>query len=124
MAGSRRVYQVAERIKELVAAHLIHTADPRFSLVTITSVMVSPDLRQAKVYWVVSFPSNTDRDARIAEVDEAFQNAEGLFRRMLSKELAIRFVPALRFYYDDTLDTVEQVERLMGRIKPSENPDT
>jgi ribosome-binding factor A len=124
MAGSRRVYQVAERIKELVAAHLIHTADPRFSLVTITSVMVSPDLRQAKVYWVVSFPSNTDRDARIAEVDEAFQNAEGLFRRMLSKELGIRFVPALRFYYDDTLDTVEQVERLMGRIKPSENPDT
>ena len=90
MAGSRRVYQVAERIKELLAEHLIHTADPRFSLVTITSVMVSPDLRQAKAYWVVSFPSDADRKARIAEVEEAFQSAEGLFKRRLGKELGSR----------------------------------
>jgi ribosome-binding factor A len=124
MAGSRRVYQVAERIKELLAEHLIHTADPRFSLVTITSVMVSPDLRQAKAYWVVSFPSDADREARIAEVEEAFQSAEGLFKRRLGKELGIRFVPAIRFYYDDTLDTVEQVERLMGRIKGPETPSS
>jgi ribosome-binding factor A len=86
--------------------------------------MISPDLRQAKVYWVVSFPSDADREARIAEVNEAFGNAEGLFRRLLGKELGIRFVPILRFYYDDTLDTVEHVERLMGRIKPSESSDT
>jgi len=124
MAGSRRVYQIAERIRELVAAHLIHTADPRFSLVTITSVMVSPDLRQAKVYWVVSFPSDINRDERIAEVNEAFENAEGLFRRLLAKELGVRFVPALRFYYDDTLDTVERVEQLMERIKPADTPES
>jgi ribosome-binding factor A len=120
MAGSRRVYQVGERIKELIAEHLVHTADPRFNLVTITSVMVSPDLRNAKVYWVVSFLSGVDRDERIAEVAEAFHSAEGLFRRMLGKQLGVRFVPEVRFYYDDTLDTVEHVERLMERIKPSD----
>lgn len=119
MAGSRRVYQVGERIKELIAEHLLHTADPRFSLVTITSVMVSPDLRNAKVYWVVSMISGVDREERIAEVHEAFHAAEGLFRRMLAKQLGVRFVPDVRFYYDDTLDTVEHVERLMERIKPS-----
>jgi ribosome-binding factor A len=120
MAGSRRVYQVGERIKELVASHLIHAADPRFSLVTITSVMVSPDLRQAKAYWVVSFTSSMNREERIAEVSEAFENAQGRFKRLLAKELGVRFVPSVRFYYDDTLDTVEHVERLMGKIK---NPD-
>ena len=120
MAGSRRVYQVGERIKELIAEHLVHTAEPRFNLVTITSVMVSPDLRNAKVYWVVSFLSGVDRDERIAEVAEAFHSAEGLFRRMLGKQLGVRFVPEVRFYYDDTLDTVEHVERLMERIKPSD----
>jgi ribosome-binding factor A len=120
MAGSRRVYQIGERIKELVAQHLIHTADPRFNLVTITSVMVSPDLRIAKVYWVVSLPSGIDREERIAEVAEAFDSAQGLFRRMLAKQLGVRFVPDLRFFYDDTLDTVEHVERLMERIKSSE----
>jgi ribosome-binding factor A len=112
---------MGERIKELIAEHLVHTADPRFSLVTITSVMVSPDLRNAKVYWVVSFVSDVDRDERIQEVEEAFETAQGLFRRMLAKQLGIRFVPEVRFYYDDTLDTVEHVERLMAKIKPSEN---
>jgi ribosome-binding factor A len=119
MAGSRRVYQVGERIKELIAEHLVHTADPRFSLVTITSVMVSPDLRNAKVYWVVSLLSEGNREERIADVQEAFEAAEGLFRRMLAKQLGVRFVPEVRFYYDDTLDTVEHVERLMQRIKPA-----
>jgi ribosome-binding factor A len=121
MSGRRRVFQMGERIKELIAEHLVHTADPRFSLVTITSVMVSPDLRNAKVYWVVSFVSGVDREERIHEVEEAFETAQGLFRRMLAKQLGIRFVPEVRFYYDDTLDTVEHVERLMEKIKPSEN---
>jgi ribosome-binding factor A len=123
MAGSRRVYQVGERIKELVAEHLVHTADPRFNLVTITSVMVSPDLRIAKVYWVVSTLSGTERAERISEVTEAFQSAEGLFRRLLAKQLGVRFVPQLRFYYDDTLDTVEHVEQLMSKIRPAQEPE-
>jgi ribosome-binding factor A len=119
MAGNRRVYQIGERIKELVAEHLLYTADPRFNLVTITSVMVSPDLRNAKVYWVVSFLSDTDREERIAEVNDAFDSALGHFRRVVAKQLGVRFVPDLRFYYDDTLDTAEHVERLMARIKPT-----
>jgi ribosome-binding factor A len=119
MAGNRRVYQIGERIKELVAQHLLYTADPRFNLVTITSVMVSPDLRNAKVYWVVSFLSDTNREERIAEVNDAFSSALGHFRRVIAKQLGVRFVPDLRFYYDDTLDTAEHVERLMARIKPT-----
>jgi len=121
MSGQRRIFQIGEKIRELIAEHLLHTADPRFSLVTITSVMVSPDLRNAKVYWVVSFPSGADREERIAEVAEAFAAAQGLFRRVLAKQLGVRFVPELRFYYDDTLDTVEHVEKLMEKIKPSES---
>lgn len=123
MAGNRRIYQVGERIKELVAEHLIYTADPRFSLVTITSVMVSPDLRNAKVYWVVSFLSDTNREERIAEVNEAFAAAQGHFRRILAKKLGVRFVPDVRFYYDDTLDTAEHVEKLMERIKSTGRGD-
>jgi ribosome-binding factor A len=122
MSGQRRVFQVGERIKELIAEHLSRVADPRFSLVTITSVMVSPDLRNAKVYWVVSILGGTEREDRVNEVQEAFETASGFFRKMVSKQLGIRFTPELRFYYDDTLDTVEDVERLMAKIRPKENP--
>jgi len=116
------VYQIGERIREVIAEQLQRVADPRFDLVTITSVMVSPDLRNAKVYWVVSLVSGVDRDARLKEVEEAFESAAGMFKKSLAKQLGIRFVPDIRFYYDDTLDTVENVERLMAKVRSTENP--
>lgn len=90
-------------------------ADPRFFLVTITSVVVSPDLRNAKIYWMVT----GGRD-RAPEVEEAFESAHGHFRRLVGKELGVRFVPELKFFYDDTLDTAEEVERLFKRIQKPE----
>jgi len=123
MSGKRRVYQVAERIKEVVASTLLRSADPRLSLVTVTSAMVSPDLRNAKVYWVVSLPTGVDRDERLNQVDEALENAQGMFRRVIGKELGLRFVPEIRFYYDDTYDTVDQVERLLYKIRTTEGAE-
>jgi ribosome-binding factor A len=118
MAQQRRVFRVAEKIRNTLASELLHLADKRFFLVTITSVVVSPDLRQAKVYWTV-----TDPDARKAEVEEAFASAEGLLRRSLGKELDVRFMPELRFYYDDTLDTQAHVDELFERIKEQHGDD-
>ena len=45
MSERRRTYRVAERIREIIAWELQRTADPRFHLVTVTSVMVTADLR-------------------------------------------------------------------------------
>lgn len=111
MGDGRRTYRVAEKIRVIVAEELSRVADPRFSLVTITSVSVSADLRIAKVYWVVS-----GDEERREEVTEAFDAANGVFRRSLSKSLGIRFVPELKFFYDDTFDTVDQVDRLFAKI--------
>jgi len=113
MASKRRVFQVAEKVREAIAMQLSRIADPRFSLVTITSVMVSPDLRYAKVYWLVS-----GDEERVEQVEEAFASATGLFRRVIAHELGLRFVPELRFFYDDTLDACAEVERLMAKIRP------
>ena len=111
MAGGRRTFKVAEKIRGIVALELQRVADPRFSMVTITSVMVSPDLRIAKVYWTV-----TGGQERRAKVEQAFTSAAGLFKRGLSKELGLRYSPELRFFYDDTLDTSAEVEKLFARV--------
>lgn len=123
MAVKKRVYQVAERIRELVAKALARTADPRFYFVTITSVVVTPDLRIAKVYWVVTVLDANKRDERIEEVQTAFDSAAGLFRREVGKELGLRFVPEMKFFYDDTLDTVEQVERVLAKARMGSQPE-
>lgn len=115
MAGKRRVFQVAEKIREIIASELMRTADPRFSLVTVTSVMTSPDMRHARIYWIVSGGKD-----RVSEVSEAFEVASGMFRRALGAGLGIRFVPQIKFFYDDTFDTTEEVERLLARVKTQE----
>ena len=111
MAKQRRVHRVAEKVRETVALELQRMADPRFSLVTITSVVASADLRNVKIYWMASGDA-----ARRKEVEEAFQHAGGVFRRVIGRDLGIKFVPELHFYYDDTLDTDEEVRRLFERV--------
>ncbi len=118
MVNQRRSFKISERIQSLLAQELIRASDPRFFMVTITSVVVSKDLRHAKVYWVVS-----GEKERREQVQEAFDSAAGMFRRTISKEMSIRFVPELKFFYDDTLDVTYQVEELLGKIR-LENENT
>jgi ribosome-binding factor A len=115
MSDQRRVYKVAEKIRGIISMHLHRVSDPRFEMVTITSVVVTSDLRIAKVYWTVS-----GGPERVAEVEEAFEHATGAIRRNVGADLGVRFVPELRFFYDETLDTVEEVNRLMERIHQNE----
>ena len=112
MADKRRVFKVAEKIRALLATELYRLSDPRMALVTITSVVVSPDLRQAKVYWAVS-----GGEGRIEEVEEQLEQIRPGLRKTVGADLGTRFVPELKFFYDDTIDTVEEVERLFQRIR-------
>lgn len=111
MAKQRRVHRVAEKVREAVALELQRLADPRFTLVTISSVVASSDLRNVKIYWMV-----TGGKERRAEVANAFESATGIFRRVIGASLGIKFVPELHFFYDDTLDTNEEVQRLFERV--------
>lgn len=111
MPQQRRIYQIAEKIRAGIALKLARIADPRLELVTITSVVVSPDLRQAKVYWMASGDKQ-----RLEDIGTAFKGASGMFRRAIAGDLGLRSVPELKFFYDDTLDTCEEVERLMSKI--------
>ena len=115
MADKRRVFKVSERIREIVASALPRSADPRFSLVTITGVVLSSDLREAKIYW--SVPNSKER---LAEIEKAFTKANGYFRKAVGDGLDIRFVPNLHFVYDETQDTYERVQELIARI-PAED---
>jgi len=115
VSKQRRTFRVAERIQGVVANQLLRLSDPRFFMVTITHVVVSRDLKTAKVYWVVSGDK-----ARIVEVRGAFNSAQGIIRGNLAKEIGMRIAPELRFFYDDTLDTQEAVNEIFQRMKTDE----
>ena len=112
MASTRRTYRVAEKLRELLATKLLQLSDPRFNLVSITGSVISPDLRDAKIYWSVS-----GDEERKKEVTKAFIAAHGYLQASIARDLKLQFSPRLVFYYDNTLDVVDHVEGLLRKVK-------
>ncbi|HTX20081.1 MAG TPA: 30S ribosome-binding factor RbfA [Bacteroidota bacterium] len=78
---------------------------------TVTEVRVTPDLKHAKVY-VSILGSETLRQKTLARL-EAEKTA---IRSRLAAHLNMRFTPALQFCHDDTMDKVENLEKLIKQI--------
>ncbi|MFM7145534.1 MAG: ribosome-binding factor A, partial [Actinomycetales bacterium] len=54
MSSQARQRKLAERIKEIVASAVeLRIKDPRLGFVTITDVRLTPDLREASVFYTV-----------------------------------------------------------------------
>src|SRR5881398_3453256 len=85
--------------------------DPRIGLVTITGVKMSPDLREARVYWTV----HGDAEQR-KHTAKGLENARGFLRREIGAELKLRLTPTLHFTYDEAIDRGERIEQLIRQV--------
>lgn len=97
--------------KELGDLFLLQTKGRHGTLVSVTSVRVSPDLGVAKVYLSI-FPSEKG-----AELLEAIDFNKKTIRYDLGQRvrLQLRKIPELIFYLDDSLDYVENIDRLLNK---------
>ena len=82
------------------------------SLVTVTSVRMSPDLQIAKVYLTVFGGSATPQD-----VIRVLSKHAGAIRRYVGTKIRLRNTPELRFFYDDTLDKMDHIQKLIDKAK-------
>jgi ribosome-binding factor A len=89
--------------------------DPRLESATITGVKMSRDLKFAKVYFVT--PGGKES---INEAVEGFKSAFGYVKRKLAAQLGLRYMPELRFFYDDSFDYGSHMDKVIKAVK-SEN---
>jgi ribosome-binding factor A len=78
-------------------------------LITVTAVRVSPDLGIARVY-VSIFPNEGKQ-----EILDAIKQNTKTTRHELAQRIRnqMRIVPELAFYIDDSLDYIENIDRLL-----------
>ena len=108
---SSRPKRVAEAIKnELSIVLLREVADPRLATISFSQVMVSPDLKQAKIYFVLPVGGDAKKVLR------ALRKARGFFRSHLAKTLNLRYTPDLAFYFDDINEEVDRIDTLLREI--------
>lgn len=99
--------------KELSEIFRLETAKMRNTMVSVSSVKVSPDLSVAKAYLSV-FPSE-----QAAEVIESVNKQAKTIRYNLAQRVRfqLRRCPELQFYIDDSIDYLENIDRLLGDSK-------
>lgn len=95
--------------KELSEIFRQQTAKMHGVLVSVSTVRVSPDLSVAKVYLSV-FPSEKSQ-----EILESVNNSAKTIRYELAQKVRyqMRKTPELSFFLDDSLDYIENIDKLL-----------
>lgn len=110
----KRSDRVGDLIKEEIASMVLHgdIKDPRIGFVTITHVKMTPDLKEAKVYF-----SQIGSEEDIKKSKNGLNNASGYIRRNLAKRVSLRHIPTVTFEFDDSLQYSDRIEKVIKEIK-------
>jgi ribosome-binding factor A len=102
---------IQKELSEVLAREFRMDGSPMLS---VTVVRGTPDLKIARIYVSV-FP---DDKAQMALGELTTRNRE--VRQLLAVRMRhqLRYIPELQFYLDDTLNEVDQLEKLFQQIKP------
>ena len=120
MKGNR-LTRVADLLRHEIADILFsRMRDPRLGMVTVTSVDVAPDLRNASVH--VSFLSPEDEfEKRVAILNHA---APYIRHELAGRHLDLRNLPELRFKPDHSLENAQRIQELLRGVTPPDAPGT
>ncbi len=119
--SSFRPERVAGQMHKVISELLLsgEIKDPRVALITLTEVIVTRDLRMAKIFYTC-----------LGDDDQKKEAADGLvrvapfIRRLLGKEMRLRHIPELRFEYDSSSDTGRRIEELLRGSNPGDEDDS
>lgn len=112
MKNFPRADRVSGQVKKLLSEILQRkTKDPRLNAATVTGVQLTRDLRIARIYFATTGGEKSRDDAL-----QGFQSARGYLKRTLAAELGLRYMPDLKFYYDESFDYGDHIDRLLKSI--------
>ncbi|WP_430933512.1 30S ribosome-binding factor RbfA [Saccharicrinis sp. 156] len=80
------------------------------TMVSVSKVRVSPDLGLAKAYISI-FPADKKDDV-YSEIDKGTSGIRRYLGMRVGKQL--RLVPNLQFFVDDSLDYIDNIDRLLN----------
>ena len=93
----KRSQRVSDSIKKEVASiFLFKVNDPRLRNITITNVVLSDDLSNAKIFY-----STINLKDEEVSIKKALDKSRGFIRTMLGKSISLRKIPTISFFKDD-----------------------
>ena len=117
--ASNRINRINEEIQKSLSDALRTVKDPRVSgtMISVTRVETTPDLRYAKVY--VSFLEEN----KAADAMKGLKSAGGYLRREVSNALKLRYTPELVWALDDSITYGAKMLKLINSLEVSHDDD-
>ncbi len=113
MMRFKRSDKVGDQIRAEISDILLkELKDPRIGFITITKVVVSDDLRTAKIYYSV-FGKEQEKE----ESNKGLESAKGYIKRELGRRMRLKYMPEIAFMFDDSLEYGEHIEELLRDVK-------
>ena len=108
-----RLERINKQIRQLISdAFIKQIPSSEYGLLTISKVKVSPDLKRAIIYYSV-FNSKIS----ILDINIFLNKKRKFFRKILSLKMKTKNIPDLSFFYDDTLDYENHLNKIFKKIK-------
>jgi ribosome-binding factor A len=117
-------FERAERVSGLIQKVLSEILqkdikDPRLKMATITGVDVSRDLKLARVYFTTP-DSEHQKNAAI----KGFNSARGYIKLTLAHALGLKYMPDIKFFYDQSIEYGAHINRLIKLTKDTNGTDS
>ena len=118
--ASNRINRINEEIQKELSSLLRTVKDPRVAetMISITRVETTPDLRYTKVY--VSFLQADRVDGAM----KGLQSAAGYLRRELGSALNLRYTPQIMWALDDSITYGAKMLALINSLEVGKDEDT
>jgi ribosome-binding factor A len=111
--------RVGGQIQKILSEILLKKVkDPRLKNASITDVKLSRDLRIARIYFVTS-----GNKKNIEEALEGFKSATGYVKRTVARQLGLRYMPDLKFFYDESFDYGSHIDNVLKALKADNEPN-
>ena len=116
---SNRPRRVAELIRRELAMLIPRELDdPHAHQITITGAEVSRDMSSARIYY-----SLLSGAAEAKQTTKSLNRAAGFLRHALMERVSLRTVPALRFYFDESVERGARIDSLIEQAISEEKRD-
>lgn len=110
---SSRTVRVNELVRREIS-ELLHTRWRTESVyITLMDVDVSPDLRNARVYYSI-----LGDESKALEAEAFFHDNGKEIKRLMSKSVTLKYTPALEFIHDDSLERGAIMNELLDDLEP------
>ena len=117
--ASNRIGRINEEIQKELSSAIRNLKDPRVqdTMISITHVEATPDLRYAKIY--VSFLEEN----KAADGLKGLKSASGYLRRELSSALQLRYTPELVWELDDSITYGAKMLKLINSLDTGDHEE-